>query len=82
MDSELLLKFIRYFPDYLSALSRKLSRFLDNLCRNYILPSLLEIYKPAKSDENKCHHTDSSYYRDMFSFSFDFVDTRSISGIR
>ena len=27
MDSELLLKFIRYFPDYLSALSRTLLRF-------------------------------------------------------
>ena len=28
MDSELLLKFIGYFPDYLSALSRTLLRFL------------------------------------------------------
>ena len=27
MDSELLLKFIGYFPDYLSALSRTLLRF-------------------------------------------------------
>ena len=38
MDSELLtclLKFIGYFPDHLSALSRTLLRFfLDNLCRN------------------------------------------------
>ena len=39
MDSELLtclLKFIEYFPDHLSALSRTLLRlnFLDNLCRN------------------------------------------------
>ena len=35
MDSELLLKFIRYFPDYLSALSRMHFFFvLDNLCRN------------------------------------------------
>ena len=34
MDSELLLKCIRYFPDYLSAVSRTLLRFLDNLCRN------------------------------------------------
>ena len=35
MDSELLLKFIGYFADYLSALSRTLLRFfLDNLCRN------------------------------------------------
>ena len=34
MDSELFLKFIRYFPDYLSALSRTLLRFFDNLCRN------------------------------------------------
>ena len=30
MDSELLLKFIGYFPDYLLALSRAL--FVDNLC--------------------------------------------------
>ena len=28
MDPELLLKFIGYFPDYLSALSRTLLRFL------------------------------------------------------
>ena len=35
MDSELLLKFIWYFPDYLLVLSRTLLRFLlDNLCRN------------------------------------------------
>ena len=35
MDSELLSKFIGYFPDYLSALSRTLLRFfLNNLCRN------------------------------------------------
>ena len=34
MDSELLLKFIGYFPDYLSALSRTLYAVLDNLCRN------------------------------------------------
>ena len=35
MDSELLLKFIGYFPDYLSALSSsRFTLFLDNLCRN------------------------------------------------
>ena len=34
MDFELLLKFIGYFPDYLSALSRTLLRSFGHLCRN------------------------------------------------
>ena len=35
MDSELSLRFIGNFPDYLSALSHMLlNTFLDNLCRN------------------------------------------------
>ena len=36
MDSEVLWKFIGYFPDYLSTLSRTLLRpfFSENLCRN------------------------------------------------
>ena len=40
MNSELSLKFIGYFPDYLSALSRTLLGFFDNLCRNSCIHSL------------------------------------------
>ena len=39
MDSELLLKFIGYFPDYLSALSRTLLRFFGQLLSK-------QLYKP------------------------------------
>ena len=47
MDSELLLKFIGYFPDYLSALSRTLFvffLFLDYLCRNNCIQWGNQIY--------------------------------------
>ena len=40
MDSELLLKFIGYFADYLSALSRTLFNFLDNLLSKQLYMSL------------------------------------------
>ena len=40
MDSQLLLKFIGYFPDYLSALSRTFTLFLDNLCRHRCIPNV------------------------------------------
>ena len=45
MDSELWLKFIGYFSDYLSALSRTLLRFalLGNPCRN-IVPETVFLY--------------------------------------
>ena len=47
MDSEFLtclLKFIEYFPDYLSALSHMLVRFfLDNLCRNSCISLLTKV---------------------------------------
>ena len=49
MDSELLtclLKFIEYFPDHLSALSRTLLRFfLDNLCRNSCIRTKIYTYQ-------------------------------------
>ena len=43
MDSELLFKFIDYFPNYLSALSCTLfTLVLDNLCRNSCIVSLAD----------------------------------------
>ena len=44
MDSELLLKFIGYFPDYLLALlCRLLCFFLDTLCQNICIQMLAQL---------------------------------------
>ena len=47
MDSELLLKFIRYFPDYLTASSRTLLRFFF-FCRNSCISFLNQLREMSK----------------------------------
>ena len=58
MDSELLLKFIGCFPDYLSALSCTILRFLDNLCRNscvsFLVSSQQIFRKKKRANLEKC----------------------------
>ena len=54
MDSELLLKFIGYFPDYLSVLSPTLLRFFEQPLSKQLYVSYIHIRNRANTNLWQC----------------------------
>ena len=73
MDSELLLKFIEYFSDYLSALSRTLLRFfLTTFIETAVYRQILTIEESYVSATSRRHCQGKLKLNMRFNFNFSF----------